>query len=298
MALGRSIRIYLEGGEVSGIRHAELVNWTGQALLCPRNRVAELAQWEATVQRPGVYFLIGSENVAQRDAYIGEGEVASERIKAHVSGKDFWQEVIVFTSKDENLTKAHIKYLEARIIQLARAADRYRLVNQNDGTLVVLPRADKDAMEEYLNNARILLGALGHRILDPIVEQPSNQSSQLVRLFYSVKGANAIGTVTDDGFVVFKGSTALTQVNDSIRPSGYAALKEDLIKAGKLLKRGDMLQFASDTLFSSASAAAAVVYGNAANGRVCWKTQEGQTLKDIEEEQARRIPSGPTPGAD
>lgn len=298
MALGRSIRIYLEGGEVSGIRHAELVNWTGQALLCPRNRVAELAQWQATVQRPGVYFLMGSENIAQRDAYIGEGEVAAERIKTHVSGKDFWQEVIVFTSKDENLTKAHIKYLEARIIQLARAAGRYRLINQNDGTLVVLPRADKDAMEEYLNNARILLGALGHRILDPIVEQPSNQSSQLVRLFYSVRGANAIGTVTDDGFVVFKGSTALTQVNDSIRPSGYAALKEDLIKAGKLVKRGDILQFASDTLFSSASAAAAVVYGNAANGRVCWKTQEGHTLKDIEEEQARRIPSGPTPEAD
>jgi hypothetical protein len=298
MALGRGIRIYLEGGEVSGIRHAELVNWTGQALLCPRNRAAELAQWETAVHRPGVYFLIGSENIAQRDAYIGEAEVAAERIKAHLSGKDFWQEVIIFTSKDENLTKAHIKYLEARIIQLAKAADRYRIINQKNEAPVVLPRADKDAMEEYLNNARILLGALGHRILDPIIDQPSSQSSQLVRLFYSVKGANAIGTVTDDGFVVLKDSTALTQVHDSIRPSGYAALKEGLIKAGKLIKRGEVLQFASDTLFSSASAAAAVVYGNAANGRVCWKTQEGQTLKEIEEEQARRIPSSSISEAD
>ncbi|WP_437595671.1 GIY-YIG nuclease family protein [Sorangium sp. So ce590] len=298
MALGRSIRIYLDGGEVSGIRHAELVNWTGQALLCPRSRVIELTQWETAVRRPGVYLLIGSENIAQRDAYIGEAEIAAERIKTHLSGKDFWQEAIIFTSKDENLTKAHIKYLEARIIQLAKIAGRYRLINQKDETPVVLPRADKDAMEEYLNNARILLGALGHRILDPIIGQPSSHNSQLMRLFYAIKGASASGTVTDDGFVVFKGSTALTQVHESIRPSGYAALKEGLIKSGKLIKRGDALQFTSDTLFSSASAAAAVVYGNSANGRICWKTQEGQTLKDIEEEQARRIPASSIDEAD
>ncbi|WP_438037153.1 GIY-YIG nuclease family protein [Sorangium sp. So ce204] len=291
MALGRSIRIYLDGGEVSGLRHAELVNWTGQALLCPRNRVAELARWEAAVRRPGVYFLIGAENITRRDVYVGEAEVAVSRIKQHLTGQEFWQEVVIFTSKDENLTKAHIKYLEARIIQLAKAAGRYRL-DQNEAVPVVLPRADRDAMEEYLNNARLLLGALGHRILDPVVDQPTGGDYRSVQLFYSVRGASATGTIADDGFVVFKGSTALAQVHESIRQSGYLALKEGLIKDGKLMKRGDLLKFTSDVLFSSASAAAAVVYGNAANGRVCWKTQDGKTLKELEEEQAGRISSG------
>ncbi len=101
MALGRSIRIYLDQGEVSGIRHAELVNWTGQALLCPRNRVPELAaRWGGVVSRSGVYFLLGADQLAEREVYIGEAEDVLERLKDHVAKKDFWQEVLVFTSKD------------------------------------------------------------------------------------------------------------------------------------------------------------------------------------------------------
>src|SRR4051794_24501624 len=107
MALGKSIRIYLDAGEVSGIRHAELVNWTGQALLCPRNRVAQLsANWDHVVCRPGVYFLLGAEQLAAREVYIGEAEDVLERLRRHVVEKDFWHEALVFTSKDENLTKS------------------------------------------------------------------------------------------------------------------------------------------------------------------------------------------------
>src|SRR5689334_224541 len=139
VALGRSIRIYLDKGEVSGIRHAELVNWTGQALLSPRSRIGELSAWEHVLQRPGVYFLLGAEQLSSPEVYIGESESVLERLKQHV-GEDFWHEALFFTSKDENLTKSHVKYLESRLVDDARKAKRYSVRNGNQPTQSGLPR--------------------------------------------------------------------------------------------------------------------------------------------------------------
>ncbi len=60
MTYGKTIRIYLADGVPTGIRHAELVNWTGQAIVCPRGRLGELSQWEES-RRPGVYILFGED---------------------------------------------------------------------------------------------------------------------------------------------------------------------------------------------------------------------------------------------
>jgi hypothetical protein len=163
MSHGRSIRIYLADGSAAGIRHAEVVNWTGQAIVCPRTRVAELKGWEEA-QRPGVYLLVGDDPEGTRPlVYIGEAEHVLDRLKQHVADekKDFWDQVVLFTSKDANLTKAHVKYLESRIVELVREIDRARLSNGNTPPRPSLPRADQDAMEEFLGPARLLLAALG-----------------------------------------------------------------------------------------------------------------------------------------
>lgn len=63
-------------------------------------------------------------------AYIGEAEVIRDRLKQH-KAKDFWNAVVIFVSKDENLTKAHIRYLESRLLLEAKKVGRYRLENAN-----------------------------------------------------------------------------------------------------------------------------------------------------------------------
>ena len=288
MALGRSIRIYLDGGEVSGIRHAELVNWTGQAILCPRSRMPELiANWDLVAQRPGVYFLVGAEQLTTREVYLGESESVLGRLQEHIN-RDFWEEAIFFTSKDENLTKAHIKFLESRLVEQAIAARRYKVLNQQQPTKSGLPRADADAMEEFLGHMRLLLGALGHRFLDPVDAMgmtPLKPGKEAVRVFsFGVKGAAAHGVLTDEGFVVQKGSTALKDATSSMG-SGYAAYRAELVDSGKLKLKGGTLVFTDNVLFNSASAAASVVCGYAANGRVSWRAADGKTLKEIEAEQ-------------
>jgi hypothetical protein len=56
MPIGKSIRVFLADSTVAGIRFAEVVNWTGQAIACPRSRLGELMTWPE-VAKPGVYFL-------------------------------------------------------------------------------------------------------------------------------------------------------------------------------------------------------------------------------------------------
>lgn len=131
MKTSKSIRIFLDTGSVTGLRHAELVNWTGQAIACPRTQVKSLANWSES-RRPGVYSLFGDDpETAELSAYIGEAENVYERLQNHLANKDFWNEVIFFTSKDDNLTKAHVKYLESKLVQVASAAGRHPLMNGN-----------------------------------------------------------------------------------------------------------------------------------------------------------------------
>ena len=158
MTIGKSIRVYLADATVTGIRYAELVNWTGHAIACPRSRLSELPKW-SEAKKPGVYFLFESRySDSKPTAYIGESENVSERLTTHDRNKEFWNEAIIFTSKDENLTKTHIKYLESTLVTQSKQADRYLLENGNNPTESSLPRADRDAMEEFVENVRMVLG--------------------------------------------------------------------------------------------------------------------------------------------
>src|SRR5690606_36003136 len=107
---------------------------------------------------PGIYFLIGEDNRNQNKVYIGEAENVWDRLKNHDTKKDFWSEVILFSSKDENLTKSHIKYLESRLINITINADRYKIENSNSSTLSSLPLPDQDSMEDFLLNIKLLNG--------------------------------------------------------------------------------------------------------------------------------------------
>ena len=281
MTRGRSIRIYLATGEVTGIRHAELDNWTGQAVSCPRSRLGQLANWQEA-RRPGVYFLVGAEQPGDREVYIGEAEDVQDRVKRHDATRDFWHEVVLFTSKDAHLTKAHVKYLEHRLLGLAKEVGRSRLVNAQGSRSPQLPRADQDAMEHFIDNLRVLVGALGHRFLVPLPSPPGEEAGAAT-LTYKIRGALAHGAVSDEGFVVFAGSTALRDAKDAMG-TGNKALKEELKGSGKLELEGKVLRFTDDVLFNTPSQAAVIVYGNAANGRKAWKDRGGRTLKELEEE--------------
>lgn len=189
----------------------------------------------------------------------------------------------MFVSKDENLTKAHVRYLESQILAEAAQVNRFKL-EQNQAGGSRLPESDCADMEVFLARIRQLLPVLGSDILAPIT-QPSAKAQPGGILFCRNKGAEARGQRTADGFVVFRGSTAVLEQRPSAESYPYVvAERKQLIADGTLIERGGFLVFTKDAEFSSPSAAAAVIHGGSANGLIAWKTQEGRLLKELDEQ--------------
>jgi|SRR5205814_6690479 len=299
MPIGKSIRIFLADATVAGIRYAELVNWTGQALACPRSRLGELGAWPEA-SKPGVYFLFEARLGDSKPlAYIGESEQVADRLTSHDRQKDFWNEVVVFTSKDQNLTKAHVKFLESNLVSLSKQADRYSLENGNTPPESSLPRADRDAMAEFTENIRMVLGTLGYPILEPLIRSPLGRPERVVQvstkpeeapvdqeLTFKVNTLIARGALTDEGFVLKKGSQ-VSRVNTESAALKIVKLKEQLQADGRLVPEGDHLVLAEDFLVSSSSYAAVLVAGTSRSGPQSWFTADGRSLKAIEDAAVR-----------
>jgi hypothetical protein len=275
-----TIKLFLAHADPKRLHTAEISNWTGKAVAAPRAELeAILGRDEA--QNSGVYFLTGTDPDSGKDAvYIGEAEVVRDRIRNHLD-KDFWNSLSFVISKDENLTKAHIRYLEGRLLTLANDAGRALVLNNNSSGSK-LPESDREDMETFLDRIQQLMPVLGADFLVPITAQ-RKESKRTPLLVCEVKGIVARGIQGIGGFLVFKGSQAVLTERPSTEQFRYArVLRERLIQEGALQKRDKWLEFTKDTEFTSASAAASVVHGGNANGLIAWKTEDGRTLKQLE----------------
>ncbi len=277
-----TIKLFLPRGDAKSLRTAEISNWTGKAVAAPRTELDELLAREE-LEKAGVYILIGSDpltNAAR--AYIGEAEVIRERLKQHKT-KEFWVSAIVFVSKDENLTKAHVRFLENRLLAEAAQIGRFTL-EQNQAGGSRLPESDREDMEVFLARIRQLLPVLGSDILAPIAQPAANTQPGGV-LFCRIKGAEARGQRTANGFVVFHNSTAVLEERPSAESYPYALVqRKKLIADGSLIQEGGFLIFTKDEEFSSPSGAAVVIHGGSTNGLIAWKTKDGKSLKQLDEQ--------------
>jgi hypothetical protein len=277
-----TITLFLPRGDAKSLRTAEISNWTGKAVAAPRTELEDLLAREE-LDKAGVYLLIGSDPQTNAPrAYIGEAEVIRDRLKQHKT-KEFWVSAIVFVSKDENLTKAHVRYLENRLITEASHIQRFTL-DQNQAGGSKLPESARADMEVFFGRIRQLLPVLGSDILAPI-SQPATRSQPGGVLFCRNKGAVARGQRTANGFVIFRGSTAVLEERPSTENYPYVvAQRKQLIADGTLIESDGLLVFTRDAEFSSPSAAAVVVHGGSANGLTAWKTEGGKSLKQLDEQ--------------
>lgn len=276
-----TIKLFLPFGEANRLRIAEVSNWSGMALAAPRTDLQGLLE-RAELDRPGIYMLAGVDpHTGKPQVYVGEAECLRDRLRQH-RGEDFWVQAYVFLSKDENLTKGHVRYLEGRLIEEARAANRAAIVNaQSSGAR--LPESDREDMEAFLGRVRQLLPVLGSDALTPVLPAGTGTGASGI-LVHRIKGLTARGVRTAEGFVVLAESQAVR----AERPSAAARhpfvveLRRKLLAEGALVSDGEYLRFTRDVVFSSPSAAAAVLQGGGANGLTAWRTDGGKTLKALE----------------
>ena len=279
MNFGKTIKIFLIDGDPSGRMSCELSNWSGKAYKIPRIKVKDCTD-RSDLTSTGVYLLFGKDDDDKDLVYIGEAESILKRLNQQLTSKEFWYETIVFISKDKNLNKAHIKYLENRLHVIAEFAGRYRIDNSTIPTRSQISESDRAEMEEFIENIKMLVSTLGHKVFDEKREQKQKQN-QTIFYIKAARGADGQGEPTSEGFVVFKGSKAATTIVASMT-SNFVALRQKLIGEGAIMQTGEFLEFTEDYVFRSPSTAAVMVMGRNANGLTEWKNEEGKTLKDFE----------------
>ena len=273
-----SVRLFLPGGDPHGVKIVEKSNWTGTGLVIPRTLFGE-TRVRSELQRAGVYLLIGPGELSQLPRlYVGEGDPIGPRLDSHAKAKDFWTHLVGFTSKDQNLNKAHVQFLESRLIELARAAKRCTLDNGNSPTAPSLSEADAAEVEGFLADVLLCLPVLGYGFFEPA---PSPAPSAM-EFFLAGRGIHARGYESATGFIVRAGSCASKSEVKSIHNYMHD-LRQSLIEQGVFAEKGECYEVTQDYAFNSPSTASGVMLGRTSNGRAEWKTKDGRTLKSVQD---------------
>ncbi len=275
-----SIRIFLADGSPDGIRIVEKSNWTGRAVVASRTQLSDALRRDE-LGRPGVYVLAGSADDGEPMLYIGEADVLGERLRNHASRKDFWTWFVAFTSTDENLNKAHVRYLESRLLARAKTANQWALDNNAAPNEPPLSEADRADADWFLAEMLVIYPILGIDAFEIAAHEPAPRSDASDYVLEQ-RGAAGRGRETRDGFVVLEGSQARLKEVGSAKP-WLLDLRQQLLDRGVLVEAGGYLVFTQDYRFPSPSRAAAVLVGGNANGRKAWRTRDNRMLRDVQE---------------
>ncbi len=290
---GQSLELFFIDGKPDGMLTAEVFNWTGHVLMAPRTQLsAALKRVEA--RYTGVYLLLGEDDKGPL-AYIGEGEDIGARIKSHDTAKDWWTTAVLITTAGNNLNKAHVKYLESRLVEEALRIGKIALDNGNTPPRPSLSEAARANMENFLEYVFMVLPALridsflAHtrpklQAAMALTEQ-DNSAAVVFTLRTPKHGIEATAALENGEFVVQTGSTISRQwKGKGSEHTAYAKLFAELVQTGVLTEQGNHRVFSENYAFKSPSAAAAVVNGRPANGTTEWKLANGKTYKEWEAE--------------
>ena len=276
---GKSIELFLVNGTADSIITAELSNWNGKAIKIPRIEVADCKRKDIT--QPGVYFLFCRDEDKDIDSvYIGEAENIRDRLIQHLKDftadkeKYYWNTAVIFLGRD--LNKALIRYLENKLVEMARDSKRYEVLTKNTYKNTVLKESQMAAMDEFVDNIKVLISALGYKVLEPLVKKEEGSTAE--KFYISTGSAYAEGQITAEGFVVLEGARINEKTSANSLHKGMIKLRKKHMESDRVKD----LTTTEDILFSSSSAAADFVLGYSVSGPATWKSSDGRSLKEIE----------------
>lgn len=296
-----SIKIFVPSGDPEGIRVVSRDDWPGKAVVFPRELLGEV-KGRREYQQPGVYLLSGGKKL-----YIGEGDPLGDRLGDHARRKAFWKKAVFFTAEGGRLNKAHVQFLESKLVSLAKSAGLAELDNENQPAPPALSEEEYASAENFLREILLMLPLLGFWQFDDDRQEESEAEiqeeaqqaiagkisgkraslySSLPRgmrfQFHSSGNIKAILELSESGVVVKSGSLALLEPKQhfEIHGASYAAKRRELIESGVLAQMKENYQFTQDQFFTSASAAASVIAGQNQNADH-WISDDGANLGDL-----------------
>lgn len=296
MNLGTLIRLFLVEGDPDGIVTAEIQNMTIYATSFPRTKINVFRKREEA-NKAGTYILIGDnlENPMRPIVYVGEGAPVIDRIQSHNESKykkDFWDRAIVFSSKDDYLTKTQIQYLESKLVSEINKIQGAVTKNIQTPKEPVLSEVDRAEMEEFYEALSLLLKTFGYDFLEEKsidikrmedADQTEDGFMDGLLFTFKIKDAIARMRIIDNDYVVLEGSTIVKQQRQHIQP-GILEARTTLLNKGQLVEdeKENLYKLTVNYAFQSPSYASGFVAGGNDNGWTSWK-YKGKTMSELEE---------------
>lgn len=189
-------------------------------------------------------------------------------------------------SQDDHFNKAHVKYLEGRLYDIATQVDRHTVMNTQKPTSAAIAIDERAEMEDFIDNVAVLTFGMGHKVFEPLLKKNDASDDLSGKQVFYIKTKTKTNTVdarmvrTVEGYVVLKGSK-IRESDTKSTPSWAKKKRAQLISDGTI-KDG---VFMRDELFLSPSGASDLVTGNSTSGNKMWKTETGITLGEIIEKE-------------
>lgn len=288
---GKLANRYIQLLIMNEYRNLKLVgvsNWDGVAYIGNRRHISLLSQIEQ-LTNPGIYFLLGANEEHCRKLYIGESENISNRLQSHACNvnKNWFEDFIIFTSKKGDLNKAHVKYLEAVFIEMAReiltTIDLKNDLNSNakkDGKLQTFDLAKAEGFKEQM------IFVLNNLNLINFVDNIDNNTVLSLKIFNvklkrKNKDKRAKLVILDNGYRLLKGSYLERETKNSFSADAKDK-RNELIHKGLIIEKDNLYFTTEDIFFKSPSAAGVFVLGRSSNGRTEWRLEDGTSLNEFE----------------
>ena len=166
----KTIQLLLYDGTLSGVINIADSAWSpGEMYASPRETVNELIE----LDKYGVYLLLSDDRV-----YVGQAQDLKRRIKQHLTGKLWWEKVVLLTTQDDSFTRTDIDYLESVLISMAENAQSLDSDNKKRGNNPKVDKFRKVNLDQYLDEALFLMELIGISVFASPKKKPSSKKSK------------------------------------------------------------------------------------------------------------------------
>lgn len=192
-----TIRVFVAEGDPDGLRVIDRPNWTVVGVVIPRERWSVAREKRDELKRSGIYILSGYDE-AEPDLvkiYIGQTEDLLKRLTQHDSFIDFWERVTIFTSNStsNSLNRAHVSWLEWKLIQRAQDVGFAKLANSVVPRKPILNEFETADIEAFAKDIFRILPLVGMHVFEP---------KKIIKAAAAAAPAQARGVAAIDTIVV------------------------------------------------------------------------------------------------
>lgn len=276
----KTITTFLLSNDPNGIKKVWVENKNCNCIYLTRSDLS-VAKRRGELNKPSLYFLLGED----KKVYIGEAESFNKRITDHNRNKDFWHEALVFTARDNFLSKADIQYLECLSLEKVKEANNYSLEgNIQQPKHPTLTEHREEVIKDFFDEIVFLSGFLHFSLLEVYTKNTKIEESGFTKVKETIwyldgRGIKAQGVYEGNKFIILAGA----QMAKGEVPSFGGKEKRQAIiaDANKVSSKEKYFELKTNIEVSSPSGAAGICLGKSANGWTEWKNKEGKTMDDI-----------------